>query len=187
MESNITCPACESVTEHTVLHAGRDLVVRCEICGTVHAAVPQHPVKRTVLKVIVSAGPTTRVYRISVPYNDMLSIGSEIIVDDGKNDIVVAEITSLETDRRVDHALANEVRTVWARAIDEVVVKISVYRAGRTRSFRIETKGDEVFAVGDLREVDGLRYKITKIKSRDGRFPESAEARNIVRVWGRQL
>lgn len=187
MEGDIVCPACDSVTEHTVLHAGRDLVVRCEICGTVHSVRPHHHVRTTPLKVIVSSGPESRVYRVSVPHTDMLSVGSEIVVDDGRSDVVVAEVTAIEAERRVSHALARDVRCVWARAVDDVVVKISVYRAGRTRSFRVMTKGDEVFAVGDVREVEGLRYRIVKIKGRDGGFPASSEARDIVRVWGRQL
>ncbi|ABK15464.1 MAG: hypothetical protein H5T42_06280 [Methanothrix sp.] len=187
MEGDIICPACDSATEHTVLHAGRDLVVRCEVCGTVHSVAPHPHVRMTPLKVIVSSGPNSRVYRVSVPRNDMLSVGSEIVVDDGRSDVVVAEVTAIETDKRVSHALARDVKCVWSRAVDDVVVKISVYRAGRTRSFRIMTKGDEVFAVGDVREVEGLRYKIVKIKGRNGGFPESSEARDIIRVWGRQL
>lgn len=186
MEGDITCPVCDSVTEHTVLHAGRDLVVRCESCGTVHSVTSPH-IRMTPLKVIVSSGSESRVYRVSVPHNDMLSVGSEIVVDDGRSDVVLAEITAIEADRRVSHAIAKDVRCVWARAVDDVVVKISVYRAGRTRSFKITTRGDEVFAVGDLRDVEGIRYKIVKIKGRDGGFPESSEARDIVRVWGRQL
>ncbi|MCQ8902481.1 MAG: hypothetical protein NQU42_00045 [Methanothrix sp.] len=186
MEGDIICPACDSATEHTVLHAGRDIVVRCEVCGTVHSVRSPH-FRMTPLKVIVSSGPNSRVYRVSVPYNDMLSVGSEIVVDDGRSDVVVAEITAIETERRVSHALAKDVKCVWARAVDDVVVKIAVYRAGRTRSFRIMTKGDEVFSVGDVRDVEGIRYKIVKIKVRDGGFPESSEARDIVRVWGRQL
>lgn len=186
MEGDITCPVCDSATEHTVLHAGRDLVVRCEACGTVHS-VTSHHVRMTPLKVIVSSGSESRVYRVSVTHNDMLSVGSEIVVDDGRSDVVVAEVTAIDAERRVGHAIAKDVRCVWARAVDDVVVKISVYRAGRTRSFRIMTKGDEVFSVGDVREVEGVRYKIVKIKGRDGGFPVSSEARDIVRVWGRQL
>lgn len=186
MEGDITCPVCDSATKHTVLHAGRDLVVRCEECGTVHS-IASHHMRMMPLKVIVSSGSESRVYRISVPHNDMLSVGSEIVVDDGRSDVVVAEVTAIETDRRVRHAIAKDVSCVWARAVDDVVVKISVYRAGRTRSFRVMTKGEEVFAVGDVRYVEGVRYKIVKIKGLDGGFPESSEARDIVRVWGRQL
>jgi len=108
-------------------------------------------------------------------------------VDDASQDLVLAEITSIETDRRVESALAKEAKTVWARALDEVPLKVSVYRAGRSYPLKIHLPGDEVFAVGEIREVEGSKFRIVKIKLRGAGFADEAPAKNIVRIWGQEL
>ena len=55
----------------------------------------------------------------------------------------MTKIASLETDRRVEAAPAETVKTVWARATDEVPLKISVYRSGKSHSLKVTVSGDE--------------------------------------------
>ena len=117
----------------------------------------------------------------------MLRVGDELLVDDPAKDVVMTEIASLETDRRVGSAPAETVKTVWARATDHVPLKISVYRNGKTHPLKIGVAGDEVFEVGEARKVDGFKFVIVKIKLRGEGFAEVAEAKDIQRVWGREL
>jgi uncharacterized Zn finger protein len=108
-------------------------------------------------------------------------------VDDGQRDVVLAEVTSLETDRRVERAMAADLKTAWARGIDQVIVKVSVFRKGLTRSMQPLYPGDEPFTVGEEREIEGMRFKVAKIKLRKVGFAQMAEAKDILRVWGREL
>jgi uncharacterized Zn finger protein len=186
LEDQIFCPSCGTETEHTIIKSGQESLVRCEDCGAVHPAQRERE-RLTTLKVIVNRGGISRPYYIKIPAKEGLCVGEEFLVDDESQDVVMTKITSLETDRRVDKATAGDIKTVWARAIDDVDLKVSVYRRGQTRSLKTSTPGDEVFELGEVREVEGIRFKITKIKLRDEGFADSAQAKDIIRVWGREL
>jgi uncharacterized Zn finger protein len=180
------CPTCQDHTEHSAIKSGRKNLVRCQVCSTVHPVQPTRE-RRTHIKVIVSNADQSQPYIIEVPAQDMLYVGQELLVDDGRRDVVLAEITSLETDRRVEGARATELKAAWARGIDQVGVKISVFRRGLTRSLQPLFPGEEPFAVGEVREIDGMRFKVAKIKLRKEGFAEMAEAKDILRVWGKEL
>jgi uncharacterized Zn finger protein len=186
LEDQIFCPSCGTETEHAIIKSGQESLVRCEECETVHS-VQKERERLTTLKVIVNKGGVSRPYHIKVPAREELTVGEEFLVDDESQDVVMTTITSLETERRVENALAGEIKTVWARAIDDVDLKVSVYRRGQTRSLKTATPGDELFALGEVREIDGIKFKITKIKLRGEGFSDSAQAKDITRVWGREL
>lgn len=126
-------------------------------------------------------------YQITIPDNEVLRVRDELVVDQESHDLVLVEITSLEGERRIDCARACEIKTVWARAIDDVVVKLSIHRDGRTRSLRLQTKGDLSFEVGKTEELGKIRFKVNKIKLRNGGFVNEAIAKDVQRIWGRQI
>ena len=186
LDDQILCPACGADTEHTLIKSGQENLVRCEECKTVHSVQVER--ERLVnLKVIVSNDELSEPYFIKIPAKEVLHVGDELLVDDPAKDVVMTQIASLETDRRVNAAPAETVKTVWARATDEVPLKISVYRNGTTHPFKISVAGDEVFKVGEARKVEGFKFVIVKIKLRGEGFSDVAEAKDIQRVWGREL
>ena len=186
LDDQIFCPTCGADTEHTMIKSGQENLVRCVECETVHSVQVER--ERLVnLKVIVSNDELSEPYYIRIPAKDMLHVGDELLVDDPAKDVVMTEISSLETDRRVNSAPAETVKTVWARATDDVPLKISVYRNGNTHSFKIPVSGDEVFEVGEARKVEGFKFVIVKMKLRGEGFADRAEAKDIQRVWGREL
>jgi uncharacterized Zn finger protein len=186
LDDQIFCPTCGADTEHTMIKSGQENLVRCEECETVHSVQVER--ERLVnLKVIVSNDEQSMPYYIRIPAKDVLHVGDELLVDDPAKDVVLTEISSLETDRRVSSAPAETVKTVWARATDDVPLKISVYRNGNTHSFKILVSGDEVFEVGEARKVEGFKFVIVKMKLRGEGFADMAEAKDIQRVWGREL
>lgn len=160
--------------------------MRCKECGTVHS-IQREREPLVTLKVIVNKDDISLPYLIKIPGREELCVGDELLVDDLSQDVVMTEIASLETDRRVEKAPAAAVRTVWARAIDEVPLKLSIYRRGRTHSLKVSLPGNEVFEVGEIREMEGLKFGIVKIKLRKEGFADVAEAKDILRVWGREL
>lgn len=160
--------------------------MRCEDCGMVHSVQAERE-RLVSLKVIVSSEQQSQPYFISLPARELLQVGEELLVDDPAKEVVMAQITSLETDRRVENAPAASIRTVWARATDRVGVKISVYRSGQTRPIKISVPGDELFTVGEVRSAKGSRYEIVKIKLRGEGFSDAAEAKDIQRIWGREI
>ena len=188
MQEEIFCPECGDFTEHVTVKLGREHLVKCEVCGTVHPTKLERT-RLAPLRVIISATDASERRIIEIPAEDLLHVGDEVLVDDGVGDVAMVEITSIELEggRREDTARAGDVKTLWTRAVDEVVVKVAVHRRGKTTSYSICTKGDETFAVGDVRTAGGRRFQVEKIRLRDGRSPERALAKEIVRVWGAAL
>jgi uncharacterized Zn finger protein len=186
LEDQIFCPTCGEDTDHALIKSGQENLVRCEICGTVQS-VQKERERLVSLRVIVNKDRKSQSYFIKIPAQDTLRVGDELLVDDATQDVVMTEITSLETDRRVERAVAGTVKTVWARATDEVPLKFSVYRNGISHPHKIMVAGDEVVEVGETREVDGFRFHVVKIKLRAEGFADTAEAKDIVRVWGREF
>ena len=186
LEDQIFCPACGTDTDHTLIKSGQENLVRCDECGTVHSVEVRR--ERLVnLKVIVNKDEQSLPYYITIPAKEVLNVGDELLVDDPTKDVVMTQIASLETDRRVRSAPAGEVKTVWARGTDEVPLRITVFRAGKSHPLKITVPGDEVFEVGEKRRVENFQFIIVKIKLRGEGFADSAEAKEIVRVWGREI
>lgn len=185
-EDQIFCPICGMETEHTTIKSGQEKLVRCLGCGDVHALQRERE-RAGDIRIIINKDGRSAPYHIRLPLNEELRVGNELLVDDERQDVVTALITSIETDRRVDAATVNQIKTVWARAIDNVTVKVAVYRSGRTQSLKKSAPGDEIFELGEVRDIDGVRFRVTKIKLRGEGFADRAEAKDILRVWGREL
>ncbi|MHC1630908.1 MAG: HVO_0476 family zinc finger protein [Methanotrichaceae archaeon] len=186
MEDEILCPLCDAITEHVTVKRGREHLVKCKICGTVHA-IKQEKTKFANLRVIVSRENTSQRYHINAPANEILSVGDELLVDDELHDLILTEIRSIETERRVKNAKANEIKTIWARAVDEVAVKVSVHKKATTKSYVIRASGNETLSVGDMKIIGRTRFVVEKIKLRNGKFADKANAKDILRIWGGQL
>lgn len=186
LDDQIFCPTCGANTEHALIRSGQENLVRCIECETVHS-VQKERERLINLKVIVSKDEVSKPYYIHILAKEILRVGDDLLVDDGTSDVVMTQIASLETDRRVNTALAEAIKTVWARATDEVPLKISVFRNGLSHSLKITVPGDETLEMGEVRLVEGFKFRIVKIKLRGEGFVDRAEAKDIVRVWGREL
>lgn len=186
LDDQIFCPTCATDTDHSLIKSGQENLVRCLECQTVHSIQVERE-KLVNLKVIVNRDRQSSPYHMKYPAREILHVGDELLVDDPAREVVMTQIASLETDRRVEAAPAGEVATVWARATDEVPVKISVYRSGRSQSIKITVPGEEVFEVGEARQAKGCRFSVVKIKLRGEGFADSAPARDILRIWGKEI
>ncbi len=186
-EETIFCPTCGEDTEHALVKAGQENLVRCAECSTVH---PVQAVRERLanLRAVVNKGETSVSCCINLPEDDLLKVGQDLLVDDVAEGVMVTEISSLESKgRRLQQAQAKDVETVWARAVDRVELKISIYRGGMTRSMKIPVPGSDAFEVGEVIEANGIKFKIVKMKLRGEGFADRAEAKDIVRLWGREL
>lgn len=185
-DDRIFCPSCDEDTEYVAIKSGQENLVKCEVCGVVQSLQKSRE-RLVALTVIVNKGEVSQPYHITIPEDEELRVGDALLVDDETQDVVMTEIASLETDRRVNAAPAGALKTVWARAVDEVPLKISVYRRGETHALKVSAPGEEIIEVGDVRTIEGFRFKVVKIKLRGEGFADRAEAKDIVRVWGRAL
>jgi uncharacterized Zn finger protein len=187
---DVACPQCspKEPTEHVVLKEG---LMKCEECGHVHA-VPVKKEKMLKLRVIVSRQDKSVVQATEVPEDEELFVDDEMIIDDG-DEVSGVRIQSLEAKSggRVKRAKAKDITTIWARAIDEVIVKVAIQKGPNTRSVNYKVNGDYEFVVGDEVMVKGFELKVTGLKEREGshidRKGKSLKAKNIKRVYTRLL
>ncbi|MCD1293610.1 hypothetical protein CUJ83_01180 [Methanocella sp. CWC-04] len=184
------CPSCspDEPVAHLVLKESEGRV-RCEECGLVHV-IPVKKQRFVKLKVIVSRQDKSSVQETEVDADEYLHAGDEFVVDTGE-EISGVRIQSLElkTSKRVEKAKPEEVLTIWARAIDEVIVKIAVQKHEITESLDYKVNGDYEFTIGDTIKVKGYEVKISYIKIRDGalmkREGATAKAKDIKRIYSK--
>jgi uncharacterized Zn finger protein len=184
------CPQCSPEEEvmHTVV---KRHLIKCEQCGFIHR-LPHEKTKAIKIRVIVSRGSESSTQEIEVNEDEELHAGDEFVIDVGE-EVSGVRIQSLElkTSGRAEKAKAGDVRTIWARAIDEVIVKIAIQQKEKTESLDYKVNGDYEFAVGDVMKLKGFEVAITAIKIRDGglfkRDGKSARAKDIRRIYSQIL
>ncbi|MDD1717909.1 MAG: hypothetical protein LUO88_02425 [Methanoregulaceae archaeon] len=181
------CPSCGEESELEPVPGGKHLV-RCTFCGAVHREqVTREPVPREV-KTIVSREDRSRVCTIEVLEGEEVAVGDRFVAECGDEGIGV-EITAIETGgRRVDRIGSALAETLWAREIDRVIVRISVHDGWKTIPLELETVGEEIFEVGEVRTAGRKRFRISHIKLRDGAVLRKegwrTVAAKIKRVYG---
>ncbi len=180
------CPECSPEDEvmHTVV---KDHLIKCEKCGFMHR-LPHEKKKEITLKVIVSREGESFPQQLKVNEDERLRAGDEFIIDIG-DEVSGVRIQSLElkTSGRAEQAIARDVRTIWARAIDEVIVKIAIQNRGETDSVDYKINGDYEFTIGDRMKLENNDVIITSIKEREGgifkREGKSMKAKDIKRIY----
>ncbi|MDG6243920.1 MAG: HVO_0476 family zinc finger protein [Methanolobus sp.] len=189
-EIEVLCPSCSPkiAVLHDVLKSGQNTVVQCQECGNVHP-VKIEGTRNFNIKVIISKGDSSFTRMTKLTSDDIISVDDEIIADDGESDEVFPIIvTAIESgDKRLEKANAEEIGTIWGRAIDEVVVKIAVHRGKSTEAIQKRVPGGYEFIVGKEETADRTNFIVKKIKIRDGslesRTGTAVEAKFIKRIF----
>ena len=181
------CPDCGSDATDVLREArpdarASDATLQCEDCGRVFKAVlavaPEIDVSS-----IISDGPDSRRTSLRLATDARVRVGDEIFGEDHR-----LLLTAIEhkDGRRVRTAPADEVATLWLKVFDEVTVRIAVNRGNRTVPSELTVAPETEFLVGDELRVLGYPVEIHAIKTAAGiRYRGSAEARDIVRLYGR--
>jgi uncharacterized Zn finger protein len=183
------CPSCGEETLHRVVKGKIsekkgfiiDAVVKCSQCGHTHASVIKAE-KNLTIPVIVSELESSIKKEIELSENDTVSVGDEFLLDKGR-----IKIASIETKKgRVNSSQAKDVITLWAKTFDRLRLKISINKGSRTFTRTVWAVPDEEFFVGDVMRIKGDNIVIHRIKTQHKILKQgSAEARNIVRLYGK--
>lgn len=180
------CSSCSPLTPvpHIILKSNEELLLRCEECMHVHK---EKKPKKALVRVIVSKGEKSIHARAML--SGIIRKGDELVIDDETTgEAIPVQVTSLEAgDKRVDSASAEDLSTIWARAIDEVIVKIAVSRREITESIELRVPGDREFVIGEKVEANNRKLRITRVKIRDGGFKSrkgvAVKAKDIRRIY----
>lgn len=180
------CPSCspDAPVTHIILKDGSEILAQCEECGSVHK---EKKPKNILVRVVVSKGESSQ--HITSFLSARISVGDELVVDDeNTGEAFHVHVSSIEVGTiRKESARAEDIKTLWVRAIDEVVVKIAVSHREITESIEMRVPGDREFVIGDKIRADGRELKIIRIKIRNGGFKSkkgiSIKASDIRRIY----
>lgn len=196
----VSCPACSPAVEtvHEVLKPDGNATVRCTECSHVHKT--SLPEEQTIQrKVVVSQDGESFSATADVPSEETLATGEEFLLETDEA-LMTVRITSLELDgRRAEEASAEDVRTIWTRAVGNVSVRVTAHpKSGEhddTRSFTLQVPGDYEFAVDETDELSGEEFTVEGIYLRDDAHGyehekldfggDSAVAKDIKRLYVR--
>ncbi|NYT05485.1 MAG: hypothetical protein GKC04_03810 [Methanomicrobiales archaeon] len=188
MKTESSCPVCRDETAHDILKEGTDVVVRCTVCGTVHRIPRPKEPKTLVVKAIVSHEQESHVCSVELEENERCAVGDMLVAECGE-EVMGVEVTAIERSGvRVQKAVAEEIETLWTRLVEQVVVKASVHDGRRTIPVYVASAGETDFVIGELYQAGSIRFRITRIKLRDGALMKKegwkAYARKIKRIYG---
>lgn len=183
-----SCPSCEG-ENYTVLRETNDeVLLKCDDCGHVfRVRIPPEPDMIRV-RTIVSFEGESRTGIMELEPGEILSVGEQRVAELG-DDIHGVEITGIETERRrVKKSRAEDIITIWTRAIDSVVVRASIHDKRRTIPLYIACDGESEFTIGETYMAEGIRFKVTHIKLRNGSLMRKeswrAFSKKIKRIYG---
>ena len=168
----VPCPACspEFETVHELLSEGGHATVKCTECGHVHKTTL--PEETTLQRdVVVSQDGESFSATADVPAEETLAVGEEFLLETDEA-IMTVRITSLELEgSRVEEAPAEDVRTVWTRAVGNVSVNTTIHPKGGeregTRSEELHVPGDYEFVVSETDELGDLEFTVEGIHLRE--------------------
>jgi uncharacterized Zn finger protein len=186
-----SCPECKDETEHEVIAESRELLVRCTACGHHHRIKREREPQVLQIRTIVSREGTSRVCSIELAEEDECAVEDHLVAECGE-DAFGVEITAIECgEKRVMRAKAPEITTLWTRAIEQVVVKLSIHDGRKTIPVYLEADGEQPFVVGEMYTVSGKRIRISHLKLRDGPLMRKegwkTVAHRIKRIYGYRL
>jgi uncharacterized Zn finger protein len=195
------CPSCspDLETVHEVLTTGGgNATVQCTECGHVHKESTTE--ERTVeLEVVVSQDGESFTGSAEFDPEETVYEGDEFIVETEET-IAQVRVTSIEVgpEDRTTRADAEDIETVWTRAVDNVSVDVTVHpKEGDegSRSLTVHVPGDYEFVVGETQEFGDETVAVTGIHVRESaiesyKFPKLGEdgdtvfAKDVKRVYG---
>jgi uncharacterized Zn finger protein len=186
----IECPSCspDEPVWHEVIKSGQNPLGKCSSCGDIHQ-IEEKKQRMKQVRFIVSRADESFTLHTPLDEEEHLWVDQEIMIDDEKTgEAYPVIITSVESgENRVETAQVSSVDAVWARATDQVIIKVAVQRGGHTASQTMIVQGEQEFEVGLDIKVGGENYRITHIKIRDGRFlyrrGKKVEAKYIKRIF----
>ncbi|MCQ2052825.1 MAG: hypothetical protein MJZ03_02700 [archaeon] len=184
----LECSNC-GYTTHDVLKgrtskAAFEGVVQCTKCGRVFSTVLRIP-KIIKIPTIISDGPVSEKIVTEFEENDIVTVGDEFIIKDGRR----LKIRSLDIgdNQRRKNAKIQDVKTMWVQQFDFLNLKVTINDNGRSYSKKIKAEPDDEFIIGQVLAIAETEYYVHAIKTCDRLVTKGiAEGRDIIRIYAKR-
>ena len=185
----MVCPSC-GFDEYEILKSKgkkvKELLVKCQECGHVYHETTPEEAKEINVRVVISEFETSWKTSIVLYSDEYLETGTLLYIDD--KDV---EVTSIENNEgnRVYECPVVDIKTIWAKSLDTLSrIGLSIDNSGNVISYKLEVEKEFAIAIGDVGEVNGLRFRVYGIKTLERNMKKGfAYARVIKRVYGKLL
>ncbi|MDO9522197.1 MAG: HVO_0476 family zinc finger protein [Methanocorpusculum sp.] len=183
----LDCPVCGEETDFEILKEPPEAVVKCTVCGHVMRVTLKEPRVLTV-KAVVSYGNDSHTGTIDLIEGDTITVGDYLVAEVGEDSFSV-EVTSIEENNARRQKLpAEKIEVLWARLVDQVIIRASLNKGAITIPLYENVEGNKVYTVDHITSVGGRQFRVTRIKLRKGniitRKDKTAEAHEIKRIYG---
>ena len=183
-EINVECPSCSPNKKvlHEVLSDRTNPVVRCATCHAIRKVGYERGPSITKIKVVTSYHDHSYLRWFEAGMHEQLHVGDEIVVENGSAEAVRVTAIEVSNGSRMPYATAVSIKTLWARKIDKVVVRIAVHRGKTTKRYKTSFEGDKDFIVGSeekFGEIDRIKVKAGPMLARPGQRAKAKDIRGI--------
>ncbi len=184
----LECPDCDDYTTHEVLRgkvgkATFEGTFRCAECGRTFSTTLRIP-KVYKIPVVISDGPVSEKSVTELEEDEVLAIGDEFFLEDGRR-LRVCSI-DLGSEQRKKKAKVQDIKTIWAQQFDVLNLKVTINDNRKSYSRRIEGEPDDEFLIGQVLALADMECYIHAIKTRERLVTKgTVEARDVVRIYGK--
>ncbi|OED30078.1 HVO_0476 family zinc finger protein [Methanosphaera sp. WGK6] len=185
----MVCPIC-GFDEYEILKSNgknnRELLVKCDDCGHIYRDIAPEEAYEIEVRVIISEFETSWKTTVKLYSDEYLETGTLLYIDD--KDVEVTSIENME-ENRVYECPVVDIKTIWVKSLDTLArIGLSIDNHGTVLSHKIEVERDFIFAIGEVGEVKGLKFRIYAFKTLERNMRKGyAYAKVIKRVYGRLL
>lgn len=184
----MACPNCGNEEYEILKSKGKkvkQLTLQCKSCSHVYRQTLQEA-QEVEVRVVISEFENSWKSSVKLYSDEYLEVGTVLFIDDKE-----VEVTSIEnTDSiRVYECPVINIQTIWAKSLDTLArLGISIDNHGEVLSHKIEIEREFIFTIGDVCEIDGVKFKIYGFKTLERSMKKGyAYAKVIKRVYGKLL
>ena len=185
----MVCPAC-GYDEYEVLKAkgknNRELLVQCQECNHIYHELAPEEAHEIKVRVIISEFERSWKTNVILYSDEYLETGTLLYIDD--KDVEVTSIENAEGNRVYECPVV-DIKTIWAKSLDTLSrIGLSRDHEGNVISHKIEVEQEFIISIGDVGEVNGLKFRVYGIKTLERNMKKGfAYARVIKRIYGKLL
>jgi uncharacterized Zn finger protein len=184
----MTCPNCGNEEYQVLKSKGKkvkELTVQCTACSHVYREVHEEAQEIDV-RVVISEFENSWKSNVKLYSDEYHEVGTILYIDDKE-----VEVTSIENNEsiRVYECPVINIQTIWAKSLDTLArLGISIDNHGEVLSHKIEIEREFIFTIGDVCEIDGIKFRIYGFKTLERSMKKGyAYAKVIKRVYGKLL